>query len=95
MRYYIYRLEITDGEHQYYSSGLCVSGTGDIDSAIDCANEAARDWYEDDRRQNITDEGKDYQVWEHQCGTIICAVDQVEEIPAEDYLILTKYPSYI
>lgn len=94
MKYFIYRLEITDGEHQYYSSGTCQGQNMQI--AIDTANEAARNWYDDeDDQKNITQDGNEYQTWAHQCGCVHAAVDQIEEIPEADYRILVKYPSYL
>lgn len=93
MKYFICRLEITDGEHGYYSSSVFASK--DMKEAVDIANNKARDWYDDEERsENITTPGNEFQSWEHLGGEVICAVDIVTEIPEDHFNILNQYGSF-
>jgi len=92
MKYFIYRLEITDGLHGYFSSGLCEAK--DWDAAVKIAGHSAKEWYEGEEREKRNKPG-DLPCYAFTYQDVICAVDQVEEIPEEDYKVLTQYRAYI
>jgi hypothetical protein len=94
MKHFIYRLEITDGEHQYYSSGLCRAMNEK--NAIKKAGAAAKTWYEADKPEDIRQSGG-YPIYQFSgwVNDVICGVDQVEEITKEHYNILSEYIAYL
>lgn len=96
MKKYYYRLEITDGEHQYYSPGVLEAV--DLETAIQGANEQARLWYDsppgwryDSESNQAKDSRVDFIEYEHLGGEVLAEVDQLSEIPEHHYEVLKQY----